>query len=121
MTLLDKVRIASIQHSIDTFDEEQFKINQLLLFIASDLCNTAAMDIMEQLIPMGLYKFEDKQTIEKIKKLSFSLVGDISKVSEDYACRFGDLADEVHTLVTGYLRNKELQRNQIQGHFPDRC
>lgn len=109
MELLKKVQAFAIKNNIGNFDQEKYRRNQLLLFLAADLCQTASMDIMEQLKPVGLYKFEDKQAIETIKRLSGSLVGDIDAFcSDDYACQFGDIADELHTLITSYLKNKSV-------------
>jgi len=108
MELLKKVQQSAIKNNIGKFDQEKYRRNQLLLFLAADLCQTASMDIMEQLKPVGLYKFEDKQAIETIKRLSGSLVGDIDAFcSEDYACQFGDMADELHDIITTFLKNKQ--------------
>jgi len=109
MTLLKKVQQAAIKGNINNFDEAKYRRNQLLLFLAADLCQTASMDIMEQLKPVGLYKFEDKQAIETIKRLSGSLVGDIDAFcSEDYACLFGDMADELHEIINQFLKSKHI-------------
>ena len=95
------------QANKQAFNTDQYRLNLWLMYLSADSCQSAAIDLETQLRRIGWYQFEDKKTVEAIKFNSGKMIRDVDKCCKtDFACEFGDIADEVRTMVTSYLKNR---------------
>lgn len=92
---------------IENFDRKKYITSLWLLFLGADLAHTAALEVEEMLRSVGGYRLDDKHFIEALKRNSEKFIKEIDRTcTETFACDFGDLADEVHTLLASYIKNK---------------
>lgn len=97
----------AIKQNIANFNIEQFKRNQLTLYLLADKLDAVSLDIIQQMKSVGIYKFEDKRSIDQIRRNAASLVRDLDNVcTEEYSCHFGDIADELGVLIDGFISDK---------------
>lgn len=111
LNLLTKLKLNKMniieQANKQAFDTDKYRLNLWLMYLSADSCQSAAVDIESQLKKIGAYQFEDKQTVKAIKHHSSKMIGDVDKCCQrDFACEFGDIADEVRVMVTSYLKNR---------------
>ena len=103
----------SLKQNIANFDIEQFKRNQLALYLLADKLEAVSLDIITQMKAVGVYKFEDKRSIDQIRRNAASLVRDLDNVcTEEYSCHFGDIADELGELIDGFVSDKTTLKNE---------
>ena len=85
-----------------TEETERYKLSIWKLYILSDIIEGCALDIERT---SGV-KFEQKHRIKQIKKLSSDFVSHVDNKCSDYTKEaFGDLSDEVNTLISSYIKN----------------
>lgn len=108
----------SIRNKVGAFDMEEFKLNQLLLYYYADRIDSKATDMISQMKQIGIFRFDDKKTITTIKHNAASLVADLDRsCTEEYACAFGEMADELDAIITDYLsKRKTLQHKKDAEH-----
>ena len=100
-----KLNIEQINRN--AFDTPKYRLNLWMMYLSADMCQSAAMDLETQLRRIGGYQFEDKKTVEAIKHNSGKMIRDVDKCCQtDFACEFGDIADEVRTMIESYLKNR---------------
>lgn len=100
--------LQSTKNKVGAFDMEEFKRNQLLLFYYADRIDGKATDMISQMKQIGIYRFDDKKTINTIKHSAASLVADLDRAcTEEYACTFGEMADELDAIINDYLSKKK--------------
>ena len=86
---------------------KQYRLSLLLMYIAADICESAAVDVESWLKANGGYRFQDKQTVKAIKAHTSKMVRSVDTItSPEFADKFGDVADECRTLLASYLKNK---------------
>lgn len=108
MSIIQKALIQAQKNQIKSFDHEAFQRNQLLLFFFADRIDRKATDLISQMKQVGIYRFDDKKAIDTIKFNASNLVADLDKAcTEDYACTFGEMADELDSIIYEYLSNKK--------------
>ena len=83
-------------------ESELYKISVWKLYILSDIMEGCSLDIERS---TGV-KHEQKHRIKQIKKLSSDFVKHVDNKCSDYTIEsFGELSDEVNTLITSYIKN----------------
>ena len=108
LSLTQRALIQAKKNAISKFDIEAFKRNQLLLYFFADALSGVSTDMIEQMKQVGIYRFDDKKAIDAIKFHSAALVSDLdNSCTEEYACSFGDMADELNEIILQFLKNKK--------------
>lgn len=94
--------------NLDLMDNKQaYRLSLLLMYVAADICEGAAIDVESWLKENGGYKFQDKQTVKAIKSNAGKMVRDLDKIcSPEFAEKFGDICDEARTILGGFLEDK---------------
>lgn len=96
------------KRNLSRFDHDTFQRNQLLLFFFADRIDGKATDLISQMKQVGIYRFDDKKAIDTIKFNASKLVADLDKAcTEDYACSFGEMADELDAIISEYFSKKK--------------
>ena len=89
------------------FNKDQYRLHVWMTYIAADLCDGAVTDLESEMKKIGDYRFEAKRTVKTIKKCASDIIADVDKrCDNDFACNFGDIADEIKEIVREYLLKK---------------
>jgi hypothetical protein len=94
--------------NLDLTDNKQaYRLSLLLMYIAADICESAAVDVESWLKANGGYRFQDKQTVKAIKFNAGRMVKSVDTIcSPEFAEKFGDIADEAREMLGGFLKDK---------------
>lgn len=88
-------------------DKQRYRLSLLLMYIAADICESAAVDVESWLKANGGYRFQDKQTVKAIKFNAGRMVKSVDTIcSPEFAEKFGDIADEAREMLGGFLKDK---------------
>lgn len=108
LSLTQLALLQAKKNAINSFDAEAFKRNQLLLYFFADVLNGVSTDLIQQMKQVGIYQFDDKKAIDTIKRHASNLVADLDHAcTEEYACDFGDMSDELNAIILKFLSNKK--------------
>ena len=93
--------------NIAAFKADRYINNLWKIFVSADILNGALTDLKQQMKGLGDYRFDDKHNIETAIRCSFKTIEGVGKIcSQDFNDMFGDLSDEVETLLESYIVNK---------------
>lgn len=106
--LTQRALLQAKKNAIIHFDSDKFKRSQLLLYFFADRIDGKATDLIDQMKQVGIYRFDDKKAIDAIKHHASGLVTDVDKAcTDEYACSFGEMADELDAIITEYFSKKK--------------
>lgn len=111
--ITERAIVQARKNQIKSFDMDEFKRNQLLLFYYADRIDGKSTDLIDQMKQVGIYKFDDKKTIDAIKHNASSLVTDLDRsCTEDYACTFGEMADELDSIISAFFSKVKILQHK---------
>jgi hypothetical protein len=93
--------------NIAAFKADRYVNNLWKIFVSADILYGALIDLKKQMEGLGDYRFDDKRNIETAISSSFKTIEGIGKIcTQDFNSMFGDISDEVKTLIESYIVNK---------------
>lgn len=105
--LLNYINNQAHQKNIKNLDNMKYILNVWIMYIGADMAQRGSIDLESQMRKCGFYSHEMKKDIEIVKKRTTNLVSDVDKnCDHDFACSFGDLADEAYELLTDLLQRR---------------
>lgn len=86
---------------------DKYRLDLFMMYVAADMTQSASIDVESDLKKIGGYQFADKFHTEKVKFHAGKLIKDVDKIcSNDFACAFGDIADECREAVAKIIKSK---------------